>query len=267
MSGLPAALIGEVEGLLQQAADGEHLVKVAQECLQIFRRANLLSRMRLSPLSVGVHPSNRDGAGIITSDCHELLENVLSVGFVSGRIPAIAVEITDDSARKFNEDLVRRACGQLGEMQGDMLKVVSLAGSHTNFMLRLLAQGGPHESAVASVNGRLNLELVERRDSALAEHARNGLVWDVLSREVVLQWPSFAGLVQSALNATLQKQESELQLLRRAHGLIAAAEDKVEFAAVKKAALASKPPCGACLPGIYQFALKFLGCSLWFHSL
>ena len=190
-SNLPAALIAEVDGFLQQAADGHHLVKVAQECLQIFRWANLLSQMRLSPLSVGVHPSNRDGAGIITSDCHELLDNVLSVGFVPGRIQALAVEITDDSVRKFNEELARGACGQLGEMQGDTLKAVSLAGSHTNFTLRLLAQSGPHDSAAASVNGRLNLELVERRDPALAEHAGTGLVWEVLSREVIVRFPIY----------------------------------------------------------------------------
>ena len=157
---------------------------------------------------------------------------------------ALAVEVTDDSARKFNEDLIRGACGQLGEMQGDMLKVVSLAGS---------------QSVSSGIgDGRLNPELVECPDPALAEHACTGLVWDVLSREVVMQWPAFAGLVQSATNATLQKQESELQLLQRVHGLIASA-DNADFAA-KKAALASKPPCGACLPRIYEFALKFLSC-------
>ncbi len=261
MSRLSPALIAEVDAMLMQAADGDRLVKTVQDCLQLFRRNHLLSQMRLGPMDVGVHPRNRDGAGIICADCHELLDNVLSVGFVPGRITALAVEVVDESVLKFNEDLVHGACGQLGEMRADRLKAVSLAGSHTNFMLRLLAQGGPHESPFVSVNGRLNMELVEKRDPALAEHARTGLLWDVLAKEIAIQWPNFLGLVQSAMNATLQKQESELQLLRRVHGLIAAA-GKAEFAQVKKAALASKPPCAQCLPGIYQFALKYLACRL-----
>ena len=153
------------------------------------------------------------------------------------------------------------AGGQLGEMNGEQLKVVSLAGSHTNFMLRLIAQGAPHESSVCSVGGRLNLELVDQRDPALARYARQGLQWEVLSRQVAEQWPSFLDLVQSAMNATLQKQESEMQLLRRVHGMVASAQSP-DFQKIKTAALASKPPCSGSLPGIYLFALKFLGGAL-----
>ncbi|CAE7611208.1 unnamed protein product [Symbiodinium sp. CCMP2592] len=242
MSVLSPDLIAQVDSMLDQAAEGDRLVRTVQDLLQLLKQNNLVTSMRLSPMHVGVHPKNRDGAGIIAGDCLELLENVLSVGFVRDRITALAVEITDASVRRFNEDLVRGSGGQLGELDGDMLKVVSLAGSHTNFMLRLLSQGAALSTSAASVDGRLSLEKVARRDPELANAAREGLVWDVISREVATRWPQFLGLVQSAMNATLQKQESEMQLLHRVHRLVSAVE-KVDFSSIKKQALASKPPC------------------------
>ncbi|CAE7358923.1 unnamed protein product [Symbiodinium sp. CCMP2592] len=244
MSVLSPDLIAQVDSMLDQAAEGDRLVRTVQDLLQLLKQNNLVTSMRLSPMHVGVHPKNRDGAGIIAGDCLELLENVLSVGFVRDRITALAVEITDASVRRFNEDLVRGSGGQLGELDGDMLKVVSLAGSHTNFMLRLLSQGAALSTSAASVDGRLSLEKVARRDPELANAAREGLVWDVISREVATRWPQFLGLVQSAMNATLQKQESEMQLLHRVHRLVSAVE-KVDFSSIKKQALASKPPCSA----------------------
>ena len=258
MTSICPSIIEKVDNLLRGASQGDQLVKAVQDVLAVLREGHLLTEMRLNPLVVGVHPLNRDGAGIICSDAHELLDSVLTVGYVQGRVTALAVEITDDSVRKFNEELVRGANGLLGHLDGSRLKVVSLAGSHTNFMLRLIAQGAYHPNSLVSINDRLSMELVGKRDPALATAAQEGLVWQVLNREVAIQWPKLLAMIQSSFNATLQKQETELQLLRRVH-TIASQQDKPDFAAVKRAALASKPPCAACLPSIYQFALKFSG--------
>ena len=105
---------------------------------------HLLTEMRLSPLVVGVHPLNRDGAGIICSYCHELLDSVLTVGYVPGRITAMAVEITDDSVRKFNEDLVRGANGLLGELDGSRLKGGVIGRQPYKFHV---AQGAYHQNS------------------------------------------------------------------------------------------------------------------------
>ena len=145
------SIIDKVDQLLQGTSEGGSLSREFRVWGLGFSVGDvrLLTEMRLSPLVVGVHPLNRDGAGIICSYCHELLDSVLTVGYVPGRITAMAVEITDDSVRKFNEDLVRGANGLLGELDGSRLKAVSLAGSHTSFMLRLIAQGAYHQNSMS----------------------------------------------------------------------------------------------------------------------
>ena len=65
-------------------------------------------------------------------------------------------------------------------------------------------------------------------------------------------------LVQAAQNATLQKSESEIQLLRRIFSL-AKSHASPDFQSIRKVALSSKPPCAECFPALYSFALRFCG--------
>ena len=250
----------EISEILQQNRPGEFLVKNVQDILSILRRHHLISSMRLAPALVGVHPQSRDGSGLNAQDVHELLDSIVQVGFVPARVQAIAVEITDDSERLFNDQLVRSAGTLLGCMDSKRLKVLSLSASHTNFALRLVGDGALHESDVVSVNGRLSQDLVSKRDPVLGDHCQHGLVWDVLSAEVATQWPQLLGMIQASFNATLQKTESEMQLLRRVWSLITRHGEgaNVDYGVIKRLALASKPPCGQCLPGLFKFALRFL---------
>ena len=147
------------------------------------------------------------------------------------------------------------AGSQLGHMDFETLKVLSLSVSHTNWALRLVAGGGsPHPSEVISVSGHVSLELVEKRDKCLAEHARKGFQWQVIAAEVGRRWPDLLQIIQASCNATLQKTELELQLLKRVCSLLSkVADGKPDYKVIKKYALASKLPCGESLAGIYAF--------------
>ena len=68
-------------------------------------------------------------------------------------------------------------------------------------------------------------------------------------------------MIQAAGNATLQKSESELQVLRKTFQLIVAQQKAgipLDFNTVKKKALSSRPACGSSFAHLYQFALKLL---------
>ena len=72
-------------------------------------------------------------------------------------------------------------------------------------------------------------------------------------------------MVQAAGNATLQKSESELQVVRKTLGLIVQQQKagiKLDFSSIKKKALASRPACGNSFTQLYQFALKLLVLSI-----
>ena len=108
------------------------------------------------------------------------------------------------------------------------------------------------------MNGCLSLEQVRARDAVFAEHVELGLTWRVISREVADAFPGVLQLVQAAQNATLQKSESEIQLLRRIFSL-ARGHASPDFQSIREVALSSKPPCSECFPALYSFALRFCG--------
>ena len=201
--------------LLEGAATGEKLVNTVHQIMQVLRDNGLVSSMRLLPSAVGVHPKNRDGMGLNSSDVHTLLSNLLEVGFVSERTHCVAIEPANDEELKWNQQLIDSCQGLLGTMKPlQTLKALSLCGSHTNFVLRVIADAAPHqgpESEKVTVGGRLDVGLVSKVDKALADHVRHGLNWEVLSSSVGLRWPELLQMIQAAGNATLQKSESELQ--------------------------------------------------------
>ena len=187
-----------------------------------------------------------------------ILDSISQVGFVPSRVDTIGIEVASEQDRMYNQWLVDAAGGSLGSMDSKLLKVLSLSASHTNFALRLVACSARHDSAELSVNGALSLQQVRARDSVLAEHVEQGLCWRVISKEVAEAFPSILQLIQASQNATLQKVESEVQLLRRIFSL-ASSQDCPDFQAIKKVALSSKPPCADCFPPLYNFALRFCG--------
>ena len=245
MAQIPASVEARVNELLQQSATGDKLVKTVDEILQLLRQSGLSTSMRLVPGVVGVH-------------VHDLLQSVMEVGFLQSRVHAVAIEVASDSERQWNQRLVDSCSGRLGVMQSDRLRALSLCASHTNFMLRIVADAAAHDGdSSITVDGKLDIDLVTKKDQALGEHVRLGLTWEVLAASVGQQWPQLLQLIQSAGNATLHKAESELQIVRKAFSMIL--EGSPEFAAIKKRALASRPPCSPSFPHLYQFALKPLG--------
>ena len=94
-------------------------------------------------------------------------------------------------------------------------------------------------------------------DSALADHVRHGLNWEVLSSSVGLRWPELLQMIQAAGNATLPKYESELQVLSKTFQLIVSQQKPgipLDFISIT---------CGSCFAHFYQFSPKLLVLSIY----
>ena len=106
----------------------------------------------------------------------------------------------------------------------------------------------------------MSRELVLRRDPILHAHAVSGLEWQVIAAAVGVKFPELLQMVQANFNASLQKQESEMQLLRRVCTLISRCGEgsAPDYLQIKKQALASKPPCAEALPGLFKFGMRLL---------
>ena len=260
---IQAEVVQQCSLLLAGAQDGDRLVKTVHEVLNILERHGHVYSLQLKPSMVGISPLNRDGSGVNPIDVHELLSDIATAGWLDSRVTAIAVEPCSEHDLTWNAEYFKRTGGLLGTVDVSQLKALSLAGSHTNCVLRCFLQEVAHTGDEGLChNGRLSLEPLSKRDQSFHRAVIDGVPWKVLSKDVASQLPQLLSLVQRMGNATLQRAEHELQFCRRLHQLWIShshGDSQPDFAIIKKKATTGKTVHLKSLPFLYQFALKAAG--------
>ena len=96
----------------------------------------------MKPNSVGIHPSNRSGSGLIPAKCHKKLTDVAKSGFsliecaracAVGRVH----ESIGDGYELQSIQVIMNSGGQSPCVSAGMIEVVSLRRRHTNAALRV----------------------------------------------------------------------------------------------------------------------------------
>ena len=257
---IPETVVGEVKALIHSATESG-MAKAVHGASRVLETAGFFYKLKIHSRHVGCHPQNRDGSGINSVDVHELLDDVLTTGFVLDRVNAVGVEVSSDNELQWNERLVKSANGALGTMDTSQLKVLSLSGSHTNFVRRILDQEAAHNtSEMVTSNGQLSKEMLKRVDPNFHQAVEEGYEWKVLAKAVTLQIPELLGLVQRMGNANLNRAEHELQLLRRLHSIHVNQQSMglpVDYQRVRKlAGQGVSGPIVKSMPHLYSFMLK-----------
>jgi hypothetical protein len=260
---LSTELVQACTRTLAEAQEGDRLVKAVHDVLALLGKSGHVYTIQLPPHMVGISPLNRDGSGVNPVDVHELLGDIASVGWLEDRVNAIGVEPVSETDLAWNHQFFLAAGGALGSMDTAQLKLLSLAGSHTNCVLRCFACEVPHEGdEKICAQGRLSLECLRQRDEAFHAAVTQGVKWKVITKEAAIQLPQLLSLVQRMGNASLARGEHELQLMRRLHALWVAdmaTHNSVDFMSIKKRAISGKTVHAKALPHLYSFALKAVG--------
>ena len=76
-----------------QDAQKSGIVQGMQKVLALLSKHGLLQSQVIEPSLVGVHPSNRDGLGIVPHSVHQLLEDIASVGFDSRQCDPMCTDV------------------------------------------------------------------------------------------------------------------------------------------------------------------------------
>ncbi|CAJ1396261.1 unnamed protein product [Effrenium voratum] len=255
----------ELTRLCEAGDSGEKLVCVAQQIMQLLRQNGLAHSATIPAKRIGVHHRNREGYGINVVDVQDLMHGMLSVGFCFSRVQAICVELPGADVQQcqdFNGRLLSTAGGALGHQDNTAIKHASIAGSHTNFVLRLFLDGVPSGHPDVSVEGALCLERLKMKDPSLHKACVEGLRWEVIQAVVAEQVPKTIEVIQRAGNTTLHRPEHELQCMLRMHSLWRAkraAGLTADYAAIRKQALASQPQCSSSMPSMFVFLLRHCG--------
>ena len=259
---LSPELVAELSAKLSQVQEGDRLVKTVHAAIaQLESRGHVYS-MQLAPAMVGISRQNRDGSGINPVDVHDLLGDIISAGWLDSRVQAIAHEPTGQEDIDWNVRLFESMHNRCGPIEPTMIKALSLAGSHTNSVLRCFHYEVMHDGDPSVCHeGRLSMELLRRHDPEFARAAREGVVWKILSRHVAAQLPQLLGLVQRMGNATLHRGEHELQLMRRLHQtwVQMSSQGAVDFLALKNKVTTGKSVHGKSMPHLYSSVLKTAG--------
>ena len=153
----------------------------------------------------GVHPDNREGAGYVPIDVHDLLLRIVNDGWSYLQVVALAAQIpptpTGDEWRSFNERLAAGSNGLLAPVRKSFLEIVTVRGSHTTAAVRLYKHGakGVHDSLC--IDGIVSQSKIIEKRPSMAEPISKGLPYTIIKWQLVEACPRLMGFLARTGNS------------------------------------------------------------------
>ena len=252
------------------------LVQCADRIEQALEVKGLLKQYSLHPSMVGVDPSNRNGEGVNALEVNLLASDIFEVGWswdACRHATCIEEKPGDSLIADFNKRVVSNS--GLALVEEGSIRYGSLSCSHTQQALRAVGAGCQTHDPLMSQGGRFCLDRVGSRDELYAEAVTQGLRWKVLDWKVREMYPRVTDLIQSARNigSTLNRKESEMQIILRLHSMSSAFELKTggspPWAEIKRSILRTRPPCADKLDAMIAFVAARSGgaCGIFLQKL
>ena len=208
--------------------DNPPLFALRDEAIELLRSQRLLRRIRINSKSVGVHPRNRYGDGIVPSHVLQLIEDFVSGGFslVEVGVPLASEMPPKGHARyepfmEFNNKVTRESLGALPPYDEEEIKIVSVTKSHTSQGNRCIACAAPHENPkCTSEDGKLSIHKIRQLRPGYADVVETGFEWDVVVWAAEDAFDGIMDLLQEAGNAGQQiaQAETRMELCLKIHG-------------------------------------------------
>ena len=155
---------------------------------------------------VGIHPSNRDKAGIHVIRAQTRVQKILLAGFSWRAIKENLVAAEDHPTKKHVEKFTLETCAKsakYADYKAGEIRAGSLGAGHANHGFAMLHDKRPCDIESISENGRLSHDKCFK-DVGMMNATTNGMMWKVLRWEVEAAFPSIPRIVQAALNMVTQ---------------------------------------------------------------
>jgi hypothetical protein len=175
--------------------------------------------------NVGVHPDNREKAGLVPVDVHDLLLRISASGWSWKAVDALACEIPPTSIgaqwRDWNASLAKASDGLLAPVNRDLLELLTGRGSHTTASVRCYKYGtkGFHDDLC--IDGFVSQSKIVERQPSMAEPLEKGLPYLVIRWQLVVACPRLTEVLSRTGNAAhgVARVQTTLQALKRVHAL------------------------------------------------
>ena len=205
---------------------------------------------------IGIHPENRDKYGANFNAIHELLIDIVRIGFSFDKlgVPLLA-EDSPNTPGAIEHHNKRLAAGNqlLAPVVPGSVLYGSLSATHTIQGLRCLDASVPCDHPLVSFAGKMDLGVAEKRTPDIGKAIRDGVRCRVIKAAAMQRFPWLAAKSQASEQASgqLQRAENEVQLMCRAHQ-VAMLMKQLDWEKVKNEVMASMPRVG---PPTYVHAL------------
>ena len=145
----------------------------------------------------------------------------------------------------------------------DVLKVLSISGSHTNTFIRAVIAGCESICPeLSDSSGRLNKEVLCLGRDSFKEAIDCGLRWFVLQHDCDAVWPGLIKLVEKSLNTDAREQQSEIEVMLAMHHAQTLASKRgsdPNWEQIVKDASCSLPPCAGWVGALADYVKSNAG--------
>ena len=148
---------------------------------------------------VGVHPDNRERAGLVPIDVHNLLMRIFQDGFMMKAVDLLACEIppTDEGEkwRVFNEVLAKGSAGLLPPVTGTFLQIVTARGSHTTAAVRCYKFGVRAVHDELALDGKVSSSKICEKRASMKEPLAKGMPYTIIRWQLVQACPKLMSVL------------------------------------------------------------------------
>jgi hypothetical protein len=192
---------------------------------------------------VGVHPANRDFAGLVPVDVHDLLLRIAANGWCWEEVEALACEIPPIGEegiawRAYNMQLAATSDGLLAPVNGSLLEIVTGRGSHTTAAVRCMVAGtrGVHEELC--IDGVVSRSKICERQPSMGDPISKGICYEVIRWQLVLAVPKLMEVLSRTGNSShgVARVATILQGCKRVHAIALATTGDIKYDVVAKRA-------------------------------
>ena len=153
-----------------------------------------------------MHPDNREGAGLVPIDVHDLLLRIVNDGFSYTMVNLLGSTVPTTAEgqrwRDFNEMLANGSGGLPPQFKASFMEAVTVRGSHTTSAVRIVKLGakGVHEKLC--LDGVVSQsKIVEKRPSG-AEQLKRGLPYTIIKWQLVVECPKLMSFLSRTGNVS-----------------------------------------------------------------
>ena len=234
------------------------------ECTQ---NADLLEvGVFIDPIKVGVHPANRNRAGLITADVHDLLEILAQQGIIIPRLDLLATKVPNSeegrSWQKFNKTMTASSDGYLAPWNQSLPEYVTARGGHTTGAARCMKMGTKSSKAQLCVNGHISAsKIIEQQPTMAMIMDSRGLPYSVIDHDLVELCPRLMETLCKTGNANhgTHRTETALQACKGMHQTIKENPTMQKEEIIKLACMDKLPGYEHDAECFYEFTIKWAG--------